>query len=44
MDDDLQLLYVCCFLRKSGEGVIPGRVFDGNYDQLDGYLSCSLDW
>lgn len=35
-DGDLQLMYRHHLLREVGEGVLPERVYEGNYDQLVG--------
>lgn len=37
-DGGLQLNYVRRFLREAGEGTMPESAYDGNYDQLVGYL------
>lgn len=42
-DGDFQLMYVRRFLREVGEGTIPDRVFEGNYDQLVIYLRGCLN-
>lgn len=42
-DGDLQRMYVLCFLREAGEGTITDSVYDGNYDQLVGYLCGRLE-
>lgn len=40
---DFPLMYAQRFFREDGEGVIPERVYEGNYDQLVGYLRGPLD-